>query len=56
MMTERKKPISIARARALLTEALKIDGEHHKQWYLEEVFKALGGDPTKVDHWEGIPP
>ena len=41
-------------------EALCTDGEHHKQWYLEEIMKmALGylGEPfPDPDMWEpGIP-
>jgi len=53
------------KAAELCAEALMTDGAHHKQWYLEEILKALGFDldayekyvTAKDIHWErGIPP
>ena len=32
----------------LVIAALMIDGEHHKQWYLEQILKQLGHDPEKI--------
>lgn len=48
----------------LCVEGLQMDGEHHKQWYLEQILTALGVDLDKaVDedgrsfYWEpGIAP
>ena len=51
--------------RKLAAEGLCFDGGHHKQWYLEEILKALGVDLDamrdeeleKGYDWEpGIPP
>lgn len=46
----------------MLIEALQTDGSHHKQWYLERIFREICGD-SYVDEeknkfqWEdGIPP
>ena len=44
----------------LAAEGLEIDGEHHKQWYLEEILRTLGFDvdnPDLEDSWKrGIAP
>ncbi len=43
----------------LLVEGLKTDGEHHKQWFMEESLKALGypAEAVGVGAWEeGTPP
>jgi len=32
----------------LVISALMTDGEHHKQWYLEQILKQLGHDPEKI--------
>ena len=32
----------------LVISALMIDGEHHKQWYLEQILKHLGHDPEEA--------
>ena len=48
--------------RDLVLEALEIDGEHHKQWYLEKILDLVADAPTRdllmVKHkWEeGIAP
>ena len=34
----------------LLTDALWIDGEHHKQWYLERIAELLSVDLDMLDH------
>lgn len=56
---------NIQKAVMLADEGLYCDGEHHKQWYLEEIIKALGQPiPTACDDpfcdcWppeEGCPP
>lgn len=36
----------------LASEGLKTDGAHHKQWYIERIFEAIGGD--LADLWEGV--
>ena len=33
-----------------------VDGEHHKQWYLEEIAKLLGIDIPNFAYDEGISP
>ena len=44
----------------LCIEALQTDGAHHKQWYLEEILRALGWNVEQVrdeEDWEeGIAP
>ncbi len=49
----------------LIINGLEVDGDHHKQWYLEQILVALGYDLLKVKQeenkddydWEpGIPP
>lgn len=44
----------------LVINALQIDGEHHKQWYLEEILKVLGYNPDEMrdqPSWEeGVAP
>ncbi len=47
----------------LITEALITDGEHHKQWYLEQLLMKLGFDENDMEdihdeyHWDtGIAP
>lgn len=35
---------AILKAKELAVSGLMTDGEHHKQWYLEEILKALGFD------------
>jgi len=34
----------------LIIEALLTDGEHHKQWYLEQIAKKIGLD---LKHFKG---
>ena len=45
---------------SLVISGLQIDGEHHKQWYLEQILKHLGHDVEEMrEHptWdEGIAP
>lgn len=51
------KPVDIDRALELANEGLHIDGAHHKQWYLEEILKALGADlPSEEEYEPGIAP
>ena len=38
----------ISRVKHQLIEALQTDGEHHKQWYLEQILGLLGCDPNKL--------
>jgi len=43
----------------LVISALMIDGEHHKQWYLEQILKRLGHNPEEMRSvfWdEGVAP
>ncbi len=43
----------------LCIQGLRTDGGHHKQWFLEEILKAVGVDMSKVyimDFERGIPP
>jgi len=40
----------------LIMDALSIDGEHHKQWYLEEIARRLGLDIPNFAYEEGIAP
>ncbi len=35
------KPLPSQRIRELATAGLTVDGEHHKQWYLEEIAKLV---------------
>ena len=37
-------------------DALVTDGEHHKQWYLEEIAKRLGIDIPNFAYDAGIAP
>ena len=39
----------------LAREALKTDGGHHKQWFLEQIIKAAGGHPGD-SHELGVAP
>ena len=52
--------INTDKAKRLVLEALYTDGGHHKQWYLEEIGKALGIDIKseyeKIKWEEGIAP
>jgi hypothetical protein len=57
--------MNIEQAKDLATSGLLTDGGHHKQWYLEEILKALDVDLDELrkqlnsdDYdWEpGIPP
>lgn len=58
------KKMKITKLRELILDALICDGEHHKQWYLEEIGKECGIDiekeyklATEHQEWErGIPP
>ena len=36
--------MDIEKAKELATNGLQTDGGHHKQWYLEEILKALDVD------------
>lgn len=36
--------------------ALAIDGDWHKQWFLEEIYKQLGLDPASIPHEAGVAP
>ncbi len=40
----------------LIIEGLMTDGEHHKQWYLEQVLLRLGIDVTELGHEPGVAP
>jgi len=45
--------------KALIMEALGTDGEHHKQWYLEQIAAVLGIDlveTRELEYEKGIPP
>jgi hypothetical protein len=43
--------------RDLIIEGLRTDGEHHKQWYLEQIAIKLGLYPHIPDDYEeGIAP
>lgn len=44
----------IEKATSLIINGLMTDGSHHKQWYLEQVAKALLFEPP--DHDKGIAP
>jgi len=59
--------MDIEKAKTLATNGLLTDGGHHKQWYLEEILKALDVDLGELRKelnseepaydWEpGIPP
>jgi hypothetical protein len=50
--------MNIPKAISLATDGLLTDGDHHKQWFLEEILKALDVDLLKKDcGWEeGIAP
>ena len=50
------KPVDVDKALELALEGLTIDGAHHKQWYLEEIVKALGCDVPEELVGEGIAP
>lgn len=40
----------------LVRDGLQTDGSHHKQWFLEEIGKCVGLNPSEIDHDEGIAP
>ncbi len=43
----------------LILEGLMIDGAHHKQWYLEQIFLRMGyeeSDLTELGHERGVAP
>lgn len=40
----------------LVIDALGIDGEHHKQWFLEQIAEELGIPLDQVDYEPGNPP
>ena len=40
----------------MLVDALQTDGEHHKQWYLEQVADELGIFLDDIDFEKGIVP
>lgn len=45
--------------RLLAEDGIYTDGSHHKQWYLTEIFKLVGGeinDEMKMSTEEGIAP
>ncbi len=43
--------------RDLVIGGLTTDGEHHKQWYLEQIANALGIELTQeLDYEKGIAP
>jgi hypothetical protein len=44
------------RVAELAGAALTTDGGHHKQWFLEQIYLALGLDPQRIDHEPGIAP
>jgi hypothetical protein len=48
----------IVGARMLALAGLRVDGEHHKQWYLEMVLKELGVDLSAIpfDYEKGVSP
>jgi hypothetical protein len=43
-----------AKAAELAFNALTTDGAHHKQWYLEQIVRALGLDPEHFEKTTGI--
>ena len=47
---------TLGKVQELIEDALLTSGEHHKQWYLEEIAKELGIDISELDHEEGIAP
>lgn len=45
--------------RLLAEDGIYIDGSHHKQWYLTEIFKLVGGkisEEMEMSTEEGIAP
>ena len=40
----------------LVTEALAVDGSHHKQWYLHKIAERLGVEHPNDRFEEGVPP
>lgn len=42
--------------RTIVLDGLKCDGDHHKQWYLEQVAGALGMEINYDEIDEGCPP
>ena len=40
----------------LILDGLLTDGGHHKQWYLEEIAKALDIDLSNEEYEEGVAP
>lgn len=52
----------IENAKKLAVDGLQTDGDHHKQWYLQEILRALGYKISEIKKelncdWEnGTPP
>lgn len=46
----------IEKVKQLCIEALQTDGDHHKQWYLEQILKALDVDTSTIEFEKGIAP
>jgi len=53
---EHEKDVEVIYVEDLIIEGLMTDGEHHKQWYLEEILRRLGGDPDELGHDPGVAP
>lgn len=43
-MKKNQRKNAITKIRELAEDGLCTDGSHHKQWYLEEIFKLAGGE------------
>jgi hypothetical protein len=41
---------------SLIIQALTVEGEHHKQWYLQRIAEVLEADVSEHDIEEGIAP
>ena len=46
----------VGEARRIVVEGLTTDGDHHKQWYLEQIAEKLGVDLSGLDYTKGITP
>jgi len=51
--------IDYAKLIVLIKSALETDGEHHKQWYIEQIALEVGLNPAKLfdgQYEEGVVP
>jgi len=46
----------LGKVQELIEEALQTDGDHHKQWYLEQIAKELEIDLSSINYDGGIAP